>query len=114
MRQKSISWRRTASIGVSVKLRNDYADYDYLDKLNEDEMMFLRAFHREYVNADFKHPYEKIYTSKEEKRVIYGLNNSRNRDLYNILKQTFMLATGNCIKKYRNEDGVLVFYQEWL
>jgi len=83
---KEVHWKKLPSLGVSVKLRNDYADYDYIHKLNAKELNWLKGFHREYVNADFKHRYKKHYKTKLKKRSIYSLNNSRNRDIYNILK----------------------------
>lgn len=92
---KNIYWRKTASLGVSVKNRNDYADYDYLDKLNKQELDWFKGFHREYVNADFKHTHRKIYKGKKQKRSIYGLNNSRNRDVYGICKVRHKLILRN-------------------
>lgn len=89
----NLHWRQYATLGVSVKLRNDYADYDYLDKLNKEELRWLKGFHREYVNADFKHTHKKHYRTKKARRIIYGLNNSRNRDLYGIAKWSMKLMT---------------------
>lgn len=93
-------WKSRATLGVSVKNRNDYADYDYLDKLNEKELRWLKAFHREYINADFKHKYRKLIKSKKRKQEIYHINNARNRCLYNLLKWTNELYT---IKDFQND-----------
>jgi hypothetical protein len=83
---KFINWKNHATLGVSVKTRNDYADYDYLDKLNKKELQWLKGFHREYINADFKHCYRKCFKRIKDKRNCYSLNNIRNRDTYNITK----------------------------
>jgi len=71
-----------AKLGVSVKNRNEYSDFDYLDKLNKDELAFLKKFHREYNNADFKHSNPLIEI--EERKPLYDANNARNRDLYGV------------------------------
>jgi hypothetical protein len=96
MKIKTINWKQHATLGVSAKYRNDYADYDYLDKLNESDLMWLRAFHREYINSDFKHKYKKLYKGKKQKKVIYGLNNCRQRCVYNRKKwrnELFLVAS---------------------
>lgn len=100
---KMISWKTQATLGVSVKNRNDYADYDYLDKLNKQELNWLKGFHREYINADFKHPYKKHSRSKKQKQKMYELNNIKNRDLYNILKWS------NKLKPIDNETYMELF-----
>jgi len=87
-KQPNLHWKQHATLGVSVKARNDYADYDYLDKLNLEELEWLKGFHREFINADFQHKHCKHYRTKKQKRLIYSLNNQRNRDLYNIAKWT--------------------------
>lgn len=91
MKQTFVSSHATATLGVSTKRRNDYADYDYLDKLDLKSLNWLKGFNREYVNADFKHNYKKLYKNKTAKRAIYNLNNARNRCLYNLTKATFEL-----------------------
>lgn len=83
-----MNWKNKATLGVSVKLRNDYADYDYLDQLSPKDLKWLNGFHREYINADFKHKHTKHFKTKKEKKLVYDLNNTRNRDLYNIYKWT--------------------------
>lgn len=83
-----MNWKDRATLGVSVKLRNDYADYDYLDQLSPKDLKWLKGFHREYINADFKHNHTRHFKTKKEKKFVYDLNNIRNRDLYNVLKWT--------------------------
>lgn len=99
--------KQRATLGVSVKLRNDYADYDYLNKLNPEELKFLKAFHREFVNADFKHKHGRIYDKKYQKQRIYALNNARNRDVFNIKKWTGQLY-------YIHDDTKYQFKAKWM
>lgn len=92
-----------ATLPVSVKNRNDCADYDYLDKLNPTELRWLKGFNREYVNADFKHKYVKHFKRVEEKRECYRLNNIRNRCLYARLKVRNDLLFSGEIGKHSNK-----------
>src|ERR1044072_3969977 len=88
-----MKWRSRSQIGVSRKIRNDYSDFDYIDKLDDKSLTWLKAFNREYYNADFKHKYKKLHRSKTERRICFGSNNSRNRDIYALLKTRRMLVT---------------------
>lgn len=84
-------------LGVSVKLRNDLDDYDYYHKLNFEDKKFLYTFHREYVNADFKHKNKILHNTKNLELSCYALNNARNRDLYLIAKHTGKLFLGDFV-----------------
>lgn len=95
----SLHWKKWATLGVSVKLRNDYADYDYLDKLSREDLKWLKGFHREYINADFQHKYKKLITGKKARKAVYDLNNSRNRDLYNIAKWSHNLYLNETVNQ---------------
>lgn len=70
-----------SSFRSSVKNRNEYNDYDYLDKLNPKEKEWLYKFHREYLNADLKHKGKVLFKKKYHKSLFY-MNNCRNRDLF--------------------------------
>ena len=50
-------------------------------KLNPKEKEWLLRFHREYLNADFKHG-GKILHKKRYRKDIYNMNNRRQRDLF--------------------------------
>jgi hypothetical protein len=69
---------KRATLPVSVKNRNEYCDFDYVKKLNEEDRQFLKKFSREYYNSDFKHE-QKLHN---DTKLWYDLNNARNRDLY--------------------------------
>lgn len=64
------------------KIRQEYIDYDYLDKLSDKEKAFLNAFTEEEIGANFNHKGKKLTKSKKKKREVYGKNNARNRCAY--------------------------------
>ena len=67
---------------VSVKNRNEFNDYDYLNKLTKEEYDWLRRFQREYLNADFQHGGDILHSSDKLRKDCFNQNNSRNRDTY--------------------------------
>ena len=70
------------NLGNSTKIRNEFDDYDYIESLSVNDLKWLKAFHREYLNADFKHKYKRIHRKKKDIKSVYDMNNSRNRDVY--------------------------------
>jgi len=76
------TFRKYATLPVSSKFRNDYADYDYLNKLDKKDLAWLKKFHNEFVQASFSHD----LPLHKKGHDCYSRNNSRNRDLYNHLK----------------------------
>lgn len=103
-----IQWKKHGSLGSSVKNRNDESDYDYLHKLDNKTLNWLKGFHREYVNADFKHNNKKLF-GKRKRKMIYDRNNARNRDIYNVLKWTGKLYLSTEVGKHRNKESVQLF-----
>jgi hypothetical protein len=69
----------------ATKARKDLIDYDYLDKLNEEELKLLNQFTDEYYCANFtgETVHKKEYRKECEKR-----NNDRNNDLLTIKEIT--------------------------
>lgn len=110
MKSIFIPWKRQPKLGVSVANRNDYADYDYISDLSPYELKWLKGFHREYVNADFKHSHKKHFKSKSKKKICYDLNNSRNRCIYNELKWKNLLLLSKDVS-YKN-NGVEYKYHD--
>jgi hypothetical protein len=107
-----VNWKNKADLPVSVKNRNDLADYDYLHKLNKEELSFLKAFNREYVNADFKHKGKRIFKKKKERLKCYELNNKRNSDLYSKLKWTNNLFINGIVNEDHCRNEVDKFIKE--
>ncbi len=108
----NIPWKKRGSLESSVKNRNDESDYDYLHKLDNKTLNWLKGFHREYVNADFKHKYKRIFKGKKKIKMIYDKNNARNRDMYSILKWTGKLYLSTEVGKNRNKE-VLELYRKY-
>lgn len=67
---------------VNLITRQDEILVDYVHKLNDKEKEFLNSFNEEWVNANFSHKGEKLYTSKKDKKACYDRNNARNRCIY--------------------------------
>jgi hypothetical protein len=70
------------------KVRQEYMDIDYIDKLSDEELKWLNKFMDEELNASFKNNKKDLVTDPEEKRAIYNKNNARNRCVFGIAKAT--------------------------
>lgn len=98
--------------------RKDLLDYDYLHKLNKEELDYLNTFTEEYAHANFDkkkkekriHPLSKV-NSKTKKNRVYDKfkkeaednNNSRNRDIMNIeILRTDMTNNKEYLEKLLN------------
>lgn len=80
----------------NLKSRQEFLDFDYIEKLNDSEKEWLNRFIEEEVNADFRHKGKKLNRTKKEKQKIYNNNNARNRDIYTREKAAGkLMMTGN-------------------
>lgn len=70
----------------TTKVRREYLDMDYLDKLSEKEKEWLNKFTEEHLNASFQNSSKDLNRSKTSKKKVYNENNARNRCLYGIAK----------------------------
>lgn len=68
------------------KVRQEYIDYDYLDKLSGEEKNWLNKFSEEYINAKFNNDETDLDQTPEGRKAAYDRNNARNRCLYSQLK----------------------------
>lgn len=82
------------------RLRQEYLDYDYLDKLSEEELTWLNKFSEEYNNDNYEtvdgqldengnkilDPTKNIHQTQEHKKALDDANNARNRCQYGQLK----------------------------
>lgn len=50
---------------LNLKTRYEILDYDYLDKLSQEEKQWLNNFSAEYVNADFKTNKKRIHRKRK-------------------------------------------------
>ena len=79
---------------LNLKTRYELIDYDYIDKLSEDEKEWLNKFTEEYVNAslDTKNLQNNFHNTEQLKKDCYSRNNARYRDILTRAK-----ACGNYI-----------------
>lgn len=68
---------------LNLKTRYDLIDYDYVNKLDENEKQWLNKFTEEYVNAslDTENIDNNFHNTQDLKRDCYRRNNARNRDI---------------------------------
>jgi DNA phosphorothioation-dependent restriction protein DptG len=82
---------------LNIKVRQELIDYDYLEKLSDDDKKWLNKFTEEYVNASFKKTEGGNYSSKNlhrkkvQRKDCYDRNNKRNVDIFSIKKSSDML-----------------------
>lgn len=69
--------------GLNSRVRQEYLDMDYIDKLSPDEKAFLDKFAGEYYGGSFnKDGTDLTANDNEGYREAYDRNNARNRCLY--------------------------------
>ena len=62
----------------NLKTRTDLIDYDYIDKLSDEEKEWLNKFTEEYINANVKKK-DALHKTKKQRKDCYDRNNARNR-----------------------------------
>lgn len=70
----------------TTRVRQEYLDYDYLDKLSAEELDWLNKFTDEYLNDSFKKDGTDIQSYEKYGKDANDRNNARNRCLYGALK----------------------------
>jgi hypothetical protein len=68
---------------LNLKSRTELLDYDYLNKLSDEELNWLNKFTEEYVHAnlDTAKPRNNLHRTKSLRKECYDRNNARNRDV---------------------------------
>lgn len=82
------------------KVKQEYMDIDYIDKLSEDQKLYMSDFLEEYygANLDFKDlKNNRFHKTKEEKKHCTDRNNARNRCVYGIAKAGGKMNNDNMI-----------------
>ena len=67
--------------GYNLKSRQHLIDFDYLDKLNPEELDWLNRFSEEYHGANFKHKGKIVQRKKAQRKNCTDMNNHRNNDV---------------------------------
>jgi hypothetical protein len=93
------------------RVKQEYHDYDYIDKLSEKEKQWLSTFTEEYLGARLNHKNKKLHRTKKLKRDCFNRNNARQRDTYAIARATNALiyAEGPVEPSdlYMSEDDII-------
>lgn len=93
------------------KIKQEYFDLDYADKLNEEEKKWLSQFMEEYLGANVnkermlrKYGTDVIHKEDDKRKNCFNMNNARNRDVYSISKVTGkMVSTDEVFETSGNE-----------
>lgn len=110
-KQNRRSKDKYAALNPELNLRSRYEliDYDYIDKLSDEEKKWLNTFTEEYTNANFNHGEKQLHNTKNSKRDCYNRNNARNRDIL-----TRMKASGETLylEEIKEKDSSIKEYFE--
>jgi hypothetical protein len=87
----------------SPRIRSEYIDYDYLDKLDEEALAYLNKFTGEFHGASFAHDETDIQSYQKYGKDCNDRNNSANRDTYGKLRS----RTNNFKAKLVGYDNML-------
>lgn len=94
------------------RTRKELMDYDYLNKLNPEELAYLGKFTDEYVGAAVvktktgKVKRGQLHNTKELAKDCYDRNNWRNNDVLGVTKANFLLSDIN--NELDNNDGFYI------
>lgn len=87
---------------LNLKSRYELIDYDYVDKLSDDNKAWLNKFTEEYVNAslDSENLKNNFHYTDDLKKDCYRRNNARNRDILTRAKASgTFISTDELIEK---------------
>ena len=80
------------------KIKQEYHDIDYADKLSAKDADWMGRFMEEYLGARVNHEgpkvHKKLHTKKGRKK-LFDPNNARNRDIYSQMRAQGRLHQGN-------------------
>lgn len=68
------------------RIKQEFHDIDYADKLSPEDRDYLHRFMEEDLGARMNHDGKKIYRKTKDKRASYQRNNKRNWDVYGLGK----------------------------
>jgi hypothetical protein len=74
------------------KIKQEYHDIDYINKLSEEDKEYLSSFMDEYLGANFTYNSKKIHKKKMYKTKSYNAHNARQRDIFSIERAKGCLA----------------------
>lgn len=71
---------RSYAYGTAIK---KYVDYDYIDRLSENDKDWLARFSTEYYKNYFEKGVEHLHKTAEDRTKCYAVGNSARRDISN-------------------------------
>ena len=80
--------RDPLNLNHQTRTRRDYIDYDYAKELSKEEREWLAKFTDEYYGGAFRNDCTDIHKTDEQRKECYGRNNSAQRCIFNLAKQT--------------------------
>lgn len=99
--------------GMNLKIRSEeIKDFDYLDKLNAEEKLWLNNFVEEYINANLNHKGEILHKGKKNRRIVYNRNNARNRDSYSRTQSVNKLKFHTEASISENPEDMLIMHYD--
>lgn len=79
--------------GYNSRIRQEYIDMDYLDKLNDEELAWLNKFMGEYNNGSVildegrqLDQSKNLHQNPKHKKELFDKNNAQNRDMFGLVK----------------------------
>lgn len=92
---------------LNSRIKQEYLDIDYIDKLSEEEKDFYNKFLGEYYAADldFQDLEKNMHNNKELKKDCTDRNNARNRCAYGISKSG---VPNENLEKNMNRDEIVI------
>jgi hypothetical protein len=86
------------------KNAREFVDFDYVEKLSDEEREFLERFSREfYQGGPRKGDPNAVHATDEQRKATYRANNERNRDVWNKF-QRLPLDMSDCVVDPDSED----------
>lgn len=104
------------------KIKQEYHDIDYVNKLNDEEKKWLSQFMEEHLGANVNPKYHERKYNKdvfhqglEERRKCFGPNNSRIRDIYSNHRVLGTLYDESSLPNdiYDPTDDIIEFLDEY-
>jgi hypothetical protein len=80
--KRSVTKNPNLTKNLYSKIKQQFFDIDYIDKLSDKEKEWLNHFMGEYLNANLKEGKKKLHRTKALKKDCFDRNNARNRDIY--------------------------------
>ncbi len=92
---------------LTTRIRQEFHDFDYIEKLSDNDKSFLNKFIEEELNTKFKNDGTDFNQTKEDRKKIYDRNNHANRDVLGILKNKANRSNNKRLVNYDNVVGDL-------